>query len=156
MQLLYASVNKEEIGYLIHGQPFFFEYGIEGAKFVLIDYKLQMRGRWWKRFRIGKPEGTFSSVTNAYKPEIRILAFKSYYQLWPKIFRFPLKINFFNTIQYQPQLRIPRPATGGNRLNLTAESRPYRHGFSEPKTTILHCNLNPQNIFINKNLIQYP
>ena len=156
MQLLYASVNKEEVGYLIHGQPFFFEYGIEDAKYVIIHQKLPIRGQWWKRFRFGKPVGSFFSVTNAYSPEIKIYAFSSYFSLWPKKFVFPLKINFLNTIRYQPALTVPLPDSGNHKIWLSKASKPYAHQFQEPKTISVHCNTPNHKIFINKNLIQYP
>jgi hypothetical protein len=156
MQMLYASINKEEVGYLIHGQPFFFEFGIEGAKYLIIDHKLPMRGKWWKRFRFSKPEGSFFSVTNAYSPEIRIYAFSSYFSLWPEKFVLPLKINFLNTIRYQPELSVPSPNTGNHKVSLSHETKPYKHSFPEPGLIGVHCDIREQKIFINNNLIQYP
>ena len=57
---------------MIQGQPFNLEYEIDGCSRVLIIY--DNGESIFKRYKIQKSTGAFTSVTNVYAPTIRFLA----------------------------------------------------------------------------------
>ena len=101
------TINKNEVSYLIHGQPISLEYETEGCLFIIILYN--NGGSFFKRISFQKSKGVFLTVTNVYSPILKIWGVG-----WgvKKIFQFKFKINFFNTLTqlvrtHTPQLAQP-------------------------------------------------
>lgn len=85
------SLNNANVSYLIHGQYFRLEYKITSCWFCIFLY--ENGESLIKRVYFKKSFGLFENVTNAYKPNLKIISFGK----GIKIFKFDLKINFFNT-----------------------------------------------------------
>ena len=101
------SLNNSSIAYLIHGQYFRLGYNINNCWFCFFIY--DNGESFFKRTYFKNNTGVFENVTNAYNPNIKIIAFG----LGIKIFRFKLKINFINS--KPPEIEInalntPEPA----------------------------------------------
>ncbi len=150
MQLSKVSLNKQEVAYLIHGQPFFLDYEISGAKYVIIKYK-QAGGRFSVigKYRLAKPSGSIKRITNAYSPTLTIYAFSSFLSLFPKIFYFKLKIDFVNTVVHSPLLMtdISKQFSPSKAPKLKSQ---------EPSYILPQCAIKNHQININQTLIQYP
>lgn len=104
------SINNSDIAYLIHvihGQYFRIDYNISNCLFCVFLY--DNGESFFKRIYFKNNSGVFENVTNAYKPNLKILAFGR----WLNIFRFRLKINFINSkppeIEVNP-IKIPEVA----------------------------------------------
>ena len=85
------SLNNSSIAYLIHGQYFRLDYNISNCLFCVFLY--DNGESFFNRIYFKKNTGVFENVTNAYKPNLKILAFGK----GINFFRFRLKINFINS-----------------------------------------------------------
>jgi hypothetical protein len=148
------SINQQEVSYLIHGQPFSIDYEFTDVRYIIIKYKEpRTHFRGWKKYRFAKASGNFSSISNAYAPEITFMAFGSLFSLISKKFRFSLKVNFINVVDFQPSLSITLPFLPKSDFNpLKSPS------FVQNKPGILNQEFTiiPQPIHINPQQIQYP
>ena len=63
-------LNGNEIAYLTHGQPFRLEIDATGPWFLVIHY--DKGGSWFERWSFRKPRTVYESVTNVYRPHIRV------------------------------------------------------------------------------------
>jgi hypothetical protein len=95
-------LNGESLSYLVHGQPFSLEIEGEGCLFLIIFHDIG--GSVFSGWHIRSRKTVFKSITNAYKPHIRVwgvgLGIK-------KIFEKKLHINFMNVISQDVQPEIP-------------------------------------------------
>jgi hypothetical protein len=85
------SLNNSSIAYLIHGQYFRLDYNISNCLFCVFLY--DNGESFFNRIYFKKNTGVFENVTNAYKPNLKILAVGK----GINFFRFRLKINFINS-----------------------------------------------------------
>jgi hypothetical protein len=154
MQTFSATLDQQEVAYLIHGQPFNLNFSVNGAAYVLIYYRPPVRGMWWNRFRITKAVGVFSSITNANSPHLHFFAFGSFVSLIPKKFTLLLRVNFLNTVQYAPALRTQHApvARALPAIHLHAPELPVNE--PEYQFQTIHLRINPMHI--EPSLIQYP
>lgn len=85
-------LNDNIVAYLIHGQPFKLEYQTNGCWFIIISY--DNGSSFFRRISLKKASGVFISVTNVYKPQIKVWGIG-----WgiSKLFDQRLHINFINT-----------------------------------------------------------
>ncbi len=111
------KINKNEQGYLIHGQPFSLQFDFNETKWGLVfsrpgimsanqhktrNYKpgssiwgFNLDGL--KYFKLIKSTGEIQLISNAYYPYIKIYLFSSFFNFSPTKLKLPLKINFINT-----------------------------------------------------------
>jgi hypothetical protein len=109
-------LNDNDLTYLIHGQVIKLEYQTTGCWFVVILYN---NGEsFFKRIFFRKKNGLFETVTNVYRPVIKLYGIG-----WgiKKLFHHKLHINFINTREQlvfskTPELP-PMPETNIRRLN---------------------------------------
>ena len=97
-------LNGEPVSYLIHGQPFTLEIEAEGCLFLVIRYD---SGRSpLHRWAVRRWKTLFRSVTNAYRPDIRVWGVG-----WGvrKVFEKSLHIHFINVLNQDPLLKTPQP-----------------------------------------------
>lgn len=85
------SFNNTSIAYLIHGQYFRLDYTISNCLFCIFLY--DNGESFFNRVYFKKSTGVFENVTNAYKPNLKIVAFGR----GINFFKFRLKINFINS-----------------------------------------------------------
>jgi hypothetical protein len=90
---------------LIQGQPFNLEYEIDGCSRVVIIY--DNGESIFKRYKIQKSTGTFTSVTNVYAPTIRFLALG----LGFNYIDFDLHVNFMNVMPIDLSIQLAPPTT---------------------------------------------
>ena len=85
-----TSSSTKEYAYLIHGQYFRLDYNISNCWFCIFLY--DNGESFFKKLYFKKCIGIFENITNAYKPNFKIIAFGS----GIKVFRYNLNINFIN------------------------------------------------------------
>ena len=90
---------------MIQGQPFNLEYEIDGCSRVVIIY--DNGESIFKRYKIQKSTGTFTSVTNVYAPTIRFLALG----LGFNYIDFDLHVNFMNVMPIDLSIQLAPPTT---------------------------------------------
>jgi hypothetical protein len=98
-------LNNSQVSYLIQGQPFNLEYEIDGCSRVLIIY--DNGESVFKRYKIQKNTGTFTSVTNVYAPTIRFIALDFGF----KYVDFVLHVNFMNVVPMDISIQIAQPTS---------------------------------------------
>ena len=98
-------LNNSQVSYLIQGQPFNLEYEIDGCSRVVIIY--DNGESIFKRYKIQKSIGTFTSVTNVYAPTIRFLALG----LGFNYIDFDLHVNFMNVMPIDLSIQLAPPTT---------------------------------------------
>lgn len=98
-------LNNNQVSYLLHGQPFNLEYEIYGCERVLIIY--DNGESIFKRYKIKKSIGTFSSITNAYAPRIRFIGLTA----GLKHIDFDLHINFMNVRPVDLTIQLSKPSS---------------------------------------------
>ena len=98
-------LNNSQVSYLIQGQPFNLEYEIDGCSRVVIIY--DNGESIFKRYKIQKSTGTFTSVTNVYAPTIRFLALG----LGFNYIDFDLHVNFMNVMPIDLSIQLAPPTT---------------------------------------------
>lgn len=79
-------LNRQKVGYLIHGQVFQMQYSISACLFVLIYSKRN-------GLKIRRSIGCFNGLSDAYAPNLTFWAFG----LGIKKYQHCLKVNFINT-----------------------------------------------------------
>lgn len=154
MNLTAISINQQEVGYLIHGQPFSINYEFSGVRYIIIKYKEPRKHFWgWNKYRFAKSSGKFSSISNAYAPNVMFIAFGSLFSLIPQKFRFSLKVNFINAIDYQPSLSTITPLIAKSEIK-TINAPSFVH--NQPYISNQEAQIIPQPIHINPQQNQYP
>ena len=130
-------LNNSQVSYLIQGQPFNLEYEIDGCSRVLIIY--DNGESIFKRYKIQKSTGTFTSVTNVYAPTIRFLALGVGFNYVD----FVLHVNFMNVMPIDLSIQIAQPTT------LTMQNIKPRH-FQLQYPVFADENLSRINLVNNK------
>ncbi len=109
------SLNNSSIAYLIHGQYFRLDYNISNCLFCVFLY--DNGESFFNKIYFKKNIGVFGNITNAYKPNLKILAVGK----GINFFRFRLKINFINSkppeIEVNP-IKSPKVAQMNTKLKL--------------------------------------
>lgn len=98
-------LNNSQVSYLIQGQTFNLEYEIDGCNRVLIIY--DNGESIFKRYKIQKSVGTFTSITNVYAPTIRFLALGAGFNHVD----FVLHVNFMNVLPVDISIQLAQPTT---------------------------------------------
>lgn len=114
----FILLDGNEVGYLIHGQPFILTYSFNNYKFLIFYNKLKLP--WWKFrrcFAFQKATGAYEGISNAYNPEIICWGFKSYLNPFAEKLVVPLKVNFFNLREQDTSIKSTPPRIINHQLN---------------------------------------
>lgn len=114
-------LNNNQVSYLLHGQPFNLEYEIDGCDRVLIIY--DNGESIFKRYKIKKSTGTFSSITNTYAPRIRFIGLTA----GLNHIDFDLHINFINVRPVDLTIQLSKPSSTS-----IPDIRPHNYKLRKP------------------------